>query len=110
MCEYDECVREEVTVEETVHLVKAGGSTIMVARPYWDAIQVSEEERAAFWGTLDPQEWRVSRSTWSEERRCFAADGWELGGTSTPVEAPTLAFRPSVGVAHGFSSVLSPEL
>lgn len=110
MCEYDECVRETVTVEETVRLVKAGGSEIMVARPYWDAIQVSEEERTAFWGTLDPEEWRVSRSTWSKERRCFAEDGWELGGTSTPVPAPVLPFRASVGVAQGFVGVSSPEV
>lgn len=109
MCEYAECVREVVTVEETVHLVK-GGSEIMVVRPYWDAIQVSEEERDAFWGELDPKEWRVSRSTWSEERRCFAEDGWDLGGTSTPIDAPTLPFRPSVGTPHGWSVISSPEL
>lgn len=110
MCEYVECVREVVTLEETIHLVKAGGLEIMVMRPYWDAIQTSEEERDAFWGELDPAEWRVRRSTWSKESRCFDADGWELGGTSTPVPAPELPFRPSVGTPAGWSVAVAEEV
>lgn len=110
MCGYAECVREVVTVEETVRLVNAGGSEILVMRPYWDAVQVPGEERDAFWGSLNPEEWRVSGSTWSEERRCFAADGWELGGTSTPVAAPELPFRPSVGTPAGWSEAVCEEV
>lgn len=110
MCVYAECAREVTAVEETVHLVNEAGLEIRVARPYWDAVQVSGEERDAFWRNLDEDAWRVSHSTWSRDTTCFADDGWELGGTSTPVEAPTLPFRPSVGVPAEWSSASCEEV
>jgi hypothetical protein len=110
VCEYVECVREVTVVEETVHLVNEAGLVIRVARPYWDRIQVSGAEREAFWRHLDEDAWRVSHSTWSEDRTCFSEDGWELGGSSTPVPAPVLGFRPSVGVPAGWSGVCAPEV
>lgn len=114
MCEYVECVREVTSVEETVHLVNkfglGSGLGIRVARPYWDAIQASGEEREAFWRNMDEEAWEVSHSTWSRDTWCFAEDGWELGGRSVPVPAPVLPFRPSVGTPVGWSEVAAPEL
>lgn len=110
MCEHVECVRKEMVVEETVHLVNETGLGIRVLRPLWDAVQVPGLDRDWFWRNLDEEAWRVSHSTWASVVRCFDRFGWPLGEVETPVSAPVLPFRPSVGTPAGWSEVSAPEL
>lgn len=103
------CVRQEIIpLEETLVLVGVNAARCMVSRPLWEAAQVPGESRE-FMG-MDEHQWRHVLSTWDQVLRCYDEDGDEVHSVRTPVPAPELPYRPSVGAPAGWSRGEAPEV